>query len=297
MIKSILRWTYILACLLAIGPAAGRLARFVSDGQGGHACSLLVGDMPLAGAVIGFVVVAIAAVVGVIASRLFSLGTGLAVAGMVFGWTSWHLGTVESIIRATGGEVELWRLAVEGLALTLAAAGIAHVATLAAAASQPAATSKPGTRLEALLVKTADRPALGVTAAAVVIGAAAAFAAASLVCLSGLKGQSLMGAVVGGIACGMAACYVAGAAKVTLHPAAPVLGMVLAAVAAPVMASIMHGGDLLAVLYADRLLAAARPLPVDWAAGALLGVPVGMGWAGAVLDVRAMEMSEVKAGH
>ena len=297
MIKPILRWTYILACLLVIGPAAGGLAKFVSDGQGGHACSLLVGDTPLAGAMIGLAVVAIAAVAGLIAARLFSLGTGLAMAGVVFGWTSWHLGTVESIIRATGGEVELLHVAAEGLLLTFASAGIAHLATLAAAASQPAVASKPGTRLESMLVKTADRPALGVTVAAAVIGAGAAFAAASLVCLSGLKGQSLMGAVVAGIACGMVACYVAGAAKVTLHPTAPALGMLLAAVAAPVAARFMHGNDLLAVLYADRLLAAARPLPVDWAAGALLGVPVGMGWAGAVLDVRAMEMGEAKAGH
>ena len=115
-------------------------------------------------------------------------------------------GALDGLLRSTFLPADLRQLARER-------------STLAAAASQPAATSKPGTRLEALLVKTADRPAMGVTAAAVVIGAAAAFAAASLVCLSGLKGQSLMGAVVGGIACGLVACYVAGAAKVTLHPA------------------------------------------------------------------------------
>ena len=297
MLKTILRWTYILACLLAVGPAAGWLARYVRDGQGGHACSLLSGEAPMAGIVVGLSVIATAAVVGVIASRLFSLGTGLAMAGVVLGWTSWHLGTVESIIRATGGEVNLLVLAVEGLALTVAAAGISHVATLAAAASQPAAPAAPGSRLLGLLVKSADRPALGVTAAAVVIGAGAAFAAASLVCLSGLKGQTLMGGVVAGIACGLAACYVAGAAKVSLHPAAPALGMALAAVAAPVAARFMHGDNLLAVLNADRLLAAARPLPLDWAAGSLLGVQVGMGWAGAVLDVRAMEMGEPKPGN
>jgi hypothetical protein len=72
--------------------------------------------------------------------------------------------------------------------------------------------------------------------------------------------------------------------------------MVVAAVAAPVVAKFMHGDTLLSVLYADRLMMAAKPLPVDWAAGALLGVPVGMGWAGAVLDVRAMEM-EPKPGN
>ncbi len=296
MIKTILRWTYILACLLAIGPAAGWLARFVRDGQGGHACSLLVGETPMAGAIIGMAVIAAAAVVGVIASRLFSLGTGLAMAGVMFGWTSWHLGTVESIIRATGGSVNLLVLALEGFVLTAAAAGIAHAATLAAASSQPALTTKPGSRLAGMLVKSADRPAMGVTAAAVVIGAGAAVAAASLLCMSGLKGQTLMGAVVAGIACGMASCYVAGAAKVSLHPAAPSIGMVLAAVAAPVAARFMHGDQLLSALYADRLLAAARPLPVDWAAGALLGVQVGMGWAGAVLDVRAMEMGEPTPG-
>ncbi|MEI7656933.1 MAG: hypothetical protein WCK33_02580 [Phycisphaerae bacterium] len=296
MIHSILRWTYILVCLLAIGPAAGWLARSLHDGAGGHACSLLVGESPARGVMIGLVVIAVAAVVGTIASRLFSLGTGLAVAGIIFGWTSWHLGTVESIIRATDGRVDLLRFAVEALALTLAATGIAHATTVAAASSQPAAASRSGSWLERALVKSADRPASGVAVAAVVIGAGAAFAAASLVCLSGLKGQCLMGAVVGGIACGLAACYVAGAAKVTLHPAAPALGMVVAAVAAPVVAKFMHGDTLLSVLYADRLMMAAKPLPVDWAAGALLGVPVGMGWAGAVLDVRAMEM-EPKPGN
>lgn len=292
MITSVFRWSYILLILLAAGPVAGWAVRTLHDAQGGHDCSLLLSDSPLRGLLIGAAVSFAALLAGVLASRWFSLGTGLACAGFLFAWSSWHLGTVEGIIRTSGGQVNLLTLALEAALFGLAAIGIGAACTKAAAKAQPATDGTPK-GLTGLLARSVPEGSNGMPViAAVVVGAISGGLTAAILSVNGLKGQSLCAATLGGLVCGLVSSHAATASKVTLHPAAPMMGMLLVAILSPVATSVMQGKHLLELMYADQLVTLARPLPIDWVAGMLLGVPVGMGWAGIVLDVRAAEQPE-----
>lgn len=294
MVKSTIRWTFILAVLLAVGPTLGWLARSIHDVQGGHSCSLLVNGTAAKGVLVALATAASGLVLGVMASRLFSLGTGLACAGFCYTWAAWNLGTVEGIVRTTGGSANLLMLGIEGAVLMGIAAVTVHVCTRAAAAAQPV---DPERRVPAgigsLLVKASPEGAgLGPILIAAAIGAVAGGLIASIFAVNGLKGQSLFAAIAAGVACGLAASSVAGSSKIVLHPVTPMLGMVLLALVGPMVAKFMHGSHLVDLMYQDKMFPLSRILSVDWVAGALLGVPIGMGWAGVVLDVRSVEHPE-----
>jgi hypothetical protein len=67
------------------------------------------------------------------------------------------------------------------------------------------------------------------------------------------------------------------------------LALAVLGLAGPLVAKGVQGSRLVEATYAGELLALARPLSLDWAAGALLGVPLGLAWAGAMLDHRSAE--------
>lgn len=292
MVTSFIRWAYILLILLAVGPLAGWAVRSLHDAQGGHDCSLLLSDAPIRGLLIGLAISAAALVVGALASRLFSLGTGLACAGFLFAWASWQLGTVEGIIRTSGGQANLLVIALEAALLSVAAILIGIVCTRAAASAQPAADPAPKGVAGLFAKSMPEGSTLMPIVAAVAVGAISGGLAAAILAVNGLKGQSLCAAILGGLVCGLISSHAATASKITLHPAAPMLGMMLVAIIAPVATSIMQGKQLMELMYADQLVTLARPLSLDWIAGMLLGVPTGMAWAGVVLDVRSIEQPE-----
>ena len=74
-----------------------------------------------------------------------------------------------------------------------------------------------------------------------------------------------------------------------LMPATTILAIMIIAAVSPVIAGVMHGGGLASVVYSGDVLPLARPLSLQWAAGAMIGSPIGIGWAGAMLDARAAE--------
>jgi hypothetical protein len=63
----------------------------------------------------------------------------------------------------------------------------------------------------------------------------------------------------------------------------------LPATAGPIIAQAMHGSRIMDATFAGTLLPLARIISLDWACGLMLGVPVGLGWAGAILDERSAE--------
>ncbi|MCX5689855.1 MAG: hypothetical protein NTV94_08770 [Planctomycetota bacterium] len=294
MVKSTIRWTFILAVLLLVGPMIGWLARSMHDVHGGHSCSLLVSGTAARGVMVAMVTAATGLVLGAIASRLFSLGTGLACAGFCYTWAAWNLGTVEGIVRTSGGGASLMTLGIEGAVLMVLAAATVHACTRAAAGAQPVDPERSvPSGIGSLLAKAAPQgTGLGPILIAAAIGAVSGGLVASIFAVNGLKGQSLFAAIAAGVACGLAASSVAGSSKVVLHPLTPMLGMVLLALVGPMVAKFMHGSHLLELMYQDKMFPLSRILSVDWVAGALLGVPIGMGWGGVVLDVRSVEHPE-----
>ena len=292
MLKAILRWVLLLATLLVVGPLLAHAARTLRDVDGGNAFTLLVGESPLRGVLLGAGACAAALVLGLIGSRFFALNAGYAMAGLVLGWASWELGDVEDIIRRARDGSDMTRLALEGGVLTGIAAVIAAVLSRVAAKHRPTpdGVKNPVGGLRAALFH-ADSHANNATAAlAALAGAAGCAAAVWIVCVTPLKGQALFATFMGGIAAGAAANAAAGA-KAHVQPAVGILGMLIVAVAGPIVARLIHGPEIVEAVFANRLFPPARPLSLDWASGALLGVPIGMSWTGAVLDVRAVETS------
>jgi hypothetical protein len=296
MIRALARWTFLLAALLAVGPIVGWMVRSLRDADGGTAHTLLVSDSPVRGVLIMLASFAAAGVMAVAGARHFSLGTGLLSGGFIFAWTTWWLGSVDSLIRRAGDGGSLVWLGAEGLLAMIGACAVTLLATGAARGNQPelaltgGAVAVKGPR--SLLIRSCpDGAWTKPLALCATVAAAAAGVAVTIAAVSMLKGQTMMACVIGGIAAGAAANWIAGTLGSVIQPAMPMLAMGVLATLAPIVALIMHGGGTLDAAFSLSLLPIARPLSFDWAAGALLGVPIGMAWTGAVIDMRGVEPS------
>jgi len=292
--RSFLSWAFILLVLFAIGPATAALSGNVADSLGTHDASLLLSASALRGLVIGVAIFAITAFVTWFGAYAFTLGIGLTCGGFVLGWASYGLGSVERIIRLNGANTNLVLLAIESLVVIMVAAFITVIACRIAEGRQPGASneSRRRTPISVFLAASAlseDRGAWLKIIAPFAASAAAAALAATLIAANGLKGQTLFAGVVAGIAAGFAGAYVASAMKSMVWPLVPMLAMALTAAVGMIVTKFTHGSGLVEAVYADKLLALGRILPLDWAAGGLIGVPMGMSWRGVLLDARALE--------
>jgi hypothetical protein len=303
MLKAALRWVLVVASLMFIGPFAAKMLGSVRDVDGGHAVTLLVnGDMGRA-LLGGLLVFAAAAVVGLIGSHYLSLNTGMMSAGLVVAWGAWAEGatkggTLENIVRRAGNGKDLPALAIEGFIVMLLAAGLTWaMVRVAHRAQQPAADATAATPVKSapVLKAEAGAPALiygkgekpfRILLLSMLNAAAVCAVLAWLFAVSGDKGQTFAAALIGAIAAGTAAQTMAGSKEFHVTPVTPILAMALIALAGPLVAMVMHGGGIVGAVNAGTVFSLARPLSLDWAAGAVIGVPIGLGWAGSMLDRR-----------
>lgn len=291
--KPMMRWVLILVSGLALGPWAYHFLEGLRDSDGGHATTLLANAAPFGGFLKGVVVLVLAGVVGGLGSYVFSLGTGYMCAGLVLAWSAWGVSTLGDLVRE--GHAPLGSLALEGLLVTLAAAGIAAMMSVISKRRQPEGTG--GTRRAApswgaWSLLAADSNGQGVpkaAGAALGAGIAAGAGVAFLLAAGADVGQAFAAALCGAIAAGVAGQLVASSYGATLMPATTILAIMIIAAVSPVIAGVMHGGGLASVVYSGDVLPLARPLSLQWAAGAMIGSPIGIGWAGAMLDARAAE--------
>lgn len=286
MIRSSLRWVLILGCLVVLGPLAARLTGGLRDASGGPATTLLVNATGGWALVAGVVSVGLAAGSGLLGGWAFTMGTGLTCAGLVLAWARWGLGTLEGIVRRAGDGSDLVLLGVEGLAVGLLALGVG--ALIVGAANRRQAEGGKGRGL-LILEAESESKRRSATIAGVVAGAAAGALVTWLCAVTELRGQTLLAVVIGGIGAGAASHLAGHSMRASLSPLPAMAGLALVAGVSPLIAKGMHGEAMLAAVYGGKVLPLARPVSLDWAAGALLGVPIGMGWAGAVLDIRAAE--------
>ncbi|MFO0832709.1 MAG: hypothetical protein U0637_12815 [Phycisphaerales bacterium] len=285
-LNAALRWTLLLASLLAIGPLCSSLMGASRDADGGRAVSMLVGgDTPhTLGA--GLLIFAGALAVGWVGSRFFSISIGFSCAGFVIAWGAWRTGTFDAMIRRTHTGAELPMLACEGALALLASAAIAWICWHASRAHRPGGPPKPEHQTFLSHFATA-RDAGAVPRVAVIsiaLSAAAGAAAAYFAAATPMKGQAVFAAFLGAIAAGAASQFAAQSMQGSTTPVSVVLGLALPAIAGPLLAK--GDASLTAHTYANTVLPLAKVMPLDWSAGALLGAPVGLGWAGAMLDVR-----------
>lgn len=295
MLKSVLRWTFILTCLLVLGPIVYRATGALRDIDGGAATTLLINASPAKGLIIGGVCFVAAAIVGAVGAWFFSLGTGSACAGIILCWAAWGLGTIEDVVRRAGSSKDFTKLGIEGLAVMIVTAMLLIGFMIIARKRQPAADQRhmPSGAVALGAFSLDDNaqpiPAFG----AAMIGAiVAAVLATMLIAVTFSRGQTLAACLTGAIAAGLVAQFIASGFKVTLTPLVPAIAVALLAAAGPFVAQQMFGAQLTAAVYKNDFVGIARPISLDWAAGALLGVPVGIAWAGAVLDKRSLEIGE-----
>lgn len=124
--------------------------------------------------------------------------------------------------------------------------------------------------------------------------ALAAIAAGALVCgilvwliaVTGARMQTFAAATVGSIGAGVVAHFVTAGRGYRLSPVVPMIAVGLCALLGPIIARAIDGPQLLAHIYDASVFHVARPVSLDWAAGALLGVPLGLGWAASAAERR-----------
>jgi hypothetical protein len=280
--KATCRWVLILGSLLGVGPLAAEFMSGVRDVDGGRAVTLFINGGAGSALVATLVLVGAVMVVGSLGARFFSVGTGYFCAGAVLAWAGSALGSLEAIVRRAGSGKDLLLLGVEGLIVTVgAAAAVVWFARL-----HGDQRVKGGWVERAVFAGPAPLKGRGPHPAGAFVGAVVAVGVAVwFIALSGERTQTLAATIAGGVAAGAVAHLLH--AHRPLTPVLPTLAMGAVALLGPVVAQFVEGDRLVAHVYDGSVLSLARPVSLDWAAGALIGVPLGLSWAGASAEKRS----------
>lgn len=274
VVQSTVRWAIPLIAVFVAGPAAGWLIHALRGADGGPDVSLLVSASPALGLATGLAALAICTLVAVPAARMYGPRPGLLAFALALLWPAWMTGRMGMVLRADPTAATLARLAAEGL--IIGAVGLAAVALLARISidrTTPLAGDPWGQ------IKRALTTSAGL--AGTLAGAAAGIGIAWVVAKEDLRGQALLAAFAGGIACAVAARLVGTALDQEAPLASGFAGMVVAAVLAPLIVLIVPGvKGLGGALLTGEVPGAALLQPFDWLVGAVLGVPTGLSWVG-----------------
>jgi hypothetical protein len=261
------RWTAIALVALPVGFFAERLTAMVPAADGGPDASMLLNASRATGVACTLGAMATAGVAGLGVARTVGARTGLFAAGVVLAWASAGSATVTGLIRTAQSGEPLRTLAVESAIVSLFAAVI--VWTIVRFGRKDHIDEQDGPVSAASL--------LGL-AAAMVFGAVGAW----FVAREGLKGQT----IAAGVAAGALGALVARVVSFRANAAAIALGVSLLGVVGPVVALTAQKGGILEASYANTLARLALLSPLDWAAGALAGLPIGASWAASMLEKR-----------
>ena len=268
--KSLLRWTCIGVSALVVGPLVGALISTVRGVDGSDVATALVSSSPGWGLIATLLGVLLAGVAGIIAAVLVGARDGMFCMGVSLAWGAWHSGHFKELARAVDLHDPLSRLAVGGLVIGLVTA-IVGVAIVWIGGGEIEDES------ETLL----SRQSLIGVGAMVVVGGLVAWGVAR----TGLVGQTFAAAACGGLFGGLAARVIGhGCSGRALMAAIPVL-----ATAAPLLAMAQLGGSFGATVYADALPGLGRIMPLDWASGLLVGLPLGLSWAASIVEQHQSE--------
>ncbi len=276
MTKGFIRWGLMLAAVFAVGPVAYMLVGTLSGADGGRGHTTLVSQTPAMGLLRGLLAVLLCCGFGLLVRRLVTPRWAYFCAGLALAWAAYGTGTLTEVLRAEPGDKTLWMLAVEALVLGLPVAAFAWLALPHSPLAKPPAWSnraKPG---------LGDPQPVVVGTVAFLIAIAGAVVGAWLMAQHLMKGQTIAAAMVGGLIGAMAGHI----AAPTAPPWAFVAGIVAVAVAGPAVATFVEksGPDLLQASFTASVIPPLRVLPLDWLAGGLIGVPLGLAFAAGFVD-------------
>lgn len=286
MLYSVMKYVVPFGAFLGIGPIACWFTVRITGLDGGDQASLLMSSSPAQGLIAALVAFGLATVWGIVGARTVGNRSGLFAAGMILAWAAWGTGRSDWIIERTltgglGGS-PLPTFAIEGLLVgllgTIAAIVITRVPTMESA--QPDARDpehahhhlprEPNALIDSTLAYALPAAAI---AGGVVIW---------IVAQETLKGQTFAAAAVAGIAAAAAGRM----ASQRVSGAMFIVALAVLCAAGPAIAMFIHSTPDGAVraAQAGKLFALARPLPLDYMAGAFVGVPMGLAWAGSMIE-------------
>ncbi len=283
MQETLIRWSIITFSGAVLGPTAGWLVSTLHLSDGSDAATLLVNSSSVMGLLAGLGVMALTTIAALIAAKLADSATGFLCAGLVLGWAAWRSGDMETMLLITRNPAIFWTLALEGAMLI--AFGIALCAAICTlgnrnlhADQDGLESNKPLSREIGSLIFNA------VSSTGGLLGNAAAFIAAAvgvwIVAWSSLKGQTVWAVIAGAM--------LAGAASRVVDPRIPTVSIfrtiLLLAVLGPIAGALLVGADAVQAAHRGTITALALPMPLDWLAGAFLGIPIGLGWASSMTD-------------
>ena len=196
-----------------------------------------------------------------------SSGTGMLIIGIGLGWTCLQLEPVQTVILngSTGllaAEGMLWGLLVLLMAATVLRIGGPYVNLM---------QNDDG---------STDHWANSVAAIKLAACGACVLPVVWLIAQSPMKGQVVIATTLGGVAAGLVGRLASPTVQpVLLFPAVCVFGAL-----GQWVTGLWLPSDPAALVAAGQLPAIVLPLPIDYAAGALIGVPIGISWANSFLE-------------
>jgi hypothetical protein len=261
----IARWALIILAIFLVGPIAGQATGAIPALDGGPEAAAFVGRSVVAGVGLTLAAVTIATLWGLLGARLLGARTGLFLAGLVVAWAAGQGATVVGLMRVTGESGTFVSLAIEGGVLLVVGAGMSWAICLVGRATEQD-YAEPITHIDNLY---------GLVAA-VLAGGLAAW----LLAREGLKGQTL----AAGVAAGVAAATIGRLIGQRAQPMIFVPAVMLLAVIGPIAAMQLGGANAVERVFENRISALGLLTPMDWLAGALLGVPMGLAWAASLTN-------------
>lgn len=283
-----LRWVFMASALLIVGPVAGRLTGALRASDGSHFATPLTGVSTGAGLIAGFGAMALALVLAAPAGRMFGARFGLKIFAFVLAWAAWRTGPVDELLRTAQSDAPMRRLGIEAIVLGLpalaAVAALLRFSRSASEAERHEFEARPGKIVPAFLL--------------IMVGAAAGAGFGGwLIAIEPLKGQAIAAAFFGGIAGGAAGRLAGSTVDDRVPPLGIVAGIVLASMLGPWLTLSISGSgaSLIDACYAGRMFPLGNIEPLDWLAGGFLGLPVGIAWAGSMMNKSKGEGASTKA--
>jgi hypothetical protein len=208
----------------------------------------------------------VAAVIAFTMARLITGLTGLVVMGAALGWAGLGLAPMRDVLFHGSAPM----VAVDGFGWCILVLLVTWVAMVACG---PVAGVHPEI--------DGDRagPLASTAGLKMLVAGAAALPVVWLVAQSDFRGQTLAATVLGGIAAGLVGRLWSPHVQPVLLPA----GVMLAGTLACWIAAMLLPAAVERAYTTGDVPALLLPIPIDWAAGALCGVPIGFHWAGSFL--------------
>jgi hypothetical protein len=286
--KPILRWSIPLVGLLFVGPLAGMCIYGLRAADGSNSVTPMLASPPVMGMIMGIAALLIAGAFGAVATWINGLKSGYFTTGLVLAWATWAAGNMDDILRRSQSSSTMWKLAAEGAILGAIAVGVAfilhkiHEHRLHAATNVETGSPAPTAAVEAERVQWRQALMKSAIAAIPVMGIVVA-----IVATEPLKGQAFAAATIGSLL-----AVVAGKWSTRSAPVYPFIAIAaLFAVVSPILATFYHTSEqtLIRAALAGNLFPLARLVPLDWLAGAFVGVPMGLNMAAGLFESQLVE--------